>query len=412
MKTTIFKDAFLVDGTGREPVLSCSVVVEGNLIKEILEERLRFIPLNAEVVECQGRTLMPGLIDAHIHIGLVDADLSEQDRMNYSSLIAIKAVKILKETLDQGITTARDAGGADAGYRVAVEKGLIPGPRLKVCGRALSQTGGHGDYRLPTDESPVFNKSSGFNALICDGVEEVRKAAREELRRGADMLKILASGGCATPSDRVDGTSQYSLDEMKTAVFEAESANTYVLAHCYSNRSIRLALKAGVQSIEHGNFMNRETAKMLRDAGAYYVPTLTTYEILGTRGTEFGIPDFFQNKINCVREASLDALANAQKEGVIIGSGTDVIGPGQLYKTMELELKAKVMGPMGAIVSATKTNAQILKMEDKIGTVEEGKFADLILINGNPLEDISIFQKYEEKLMLIMLNGEIYKNTL
>jgi len=396
MSLYVFSNVTLIDGTGKDPIYPCSVVVEGNIIKEVVEGVSGSFSSAFEIIDCKGRTLMPGLIDAHIHIGLVEADLGEQNRMNYPSMVAIKAVKILKETLDQGITTARDAGGADAGYRKAVQSGLIPGPRLKVCGAAISQTGGHGDYRYPSEIRPLYNSKMGFDAIICDGVDEVRKAVREQLRRGVDMVKILASGGCATPSDDVDGTSQYSLEEIKTAVYEADSANTYVLAHCYSNRSIRLSLEAGVKSIEHGNFMDRKTAKMIKDAGAYYVPTLTTYEILGTKGKEFGIPDYFQKKINYVRESSFDAVANAQKEGVIIGSGSDVIGPGQPFKTMELELKAKVLGSMGAIVSATKINAKILNMEDQIGTIEAGKLADLILLDGNPLDDMSIFQKYKK----------------
>ena len=221
----------------------------------------------------------------------------------------------------------------------------------------------------------------------------------------------MASGGAGTPSDELE-SSQYSLEEIKTIVSEAESSGKYVMAHCYSNRGARLCAQAGVRSIEHGNLLNRESAKILRDANVYLVPTIVTYEMLCQKGKELGIPDYFQKKINYLKEKSLEALDIANQEGVKIASGSDLIGSLQGYKGMELELKSRVIGPMGAIVATTITNAKLLRQERNLGSIEKGKYADMILVNGDPLKDISLIQNYKEKITLIMKGGEIYKNII
>lgn len=406
MAVYVFKDATLLDCTGNDPVYPAYVVTEGDYIKEVGSGTPRAMPADAEVVNCKGMTLMPGLIDAHIHVGLFDRDLGEQPRRYHPSMQVIKALKVLEDTLMQGFTTCREAGGADAGFREAVAQGLVKGPRLTVSGRALTQTGGHGDFRLSTEIREPFDAIVGVG-VVCDGVSEVRKGAREQLRRGVDHIKVMAAGGCASPADEPD-TSQYSLEELSAIVFEAESAGKYAFAHCYSNRSMQLCAKAGIRSIEHGNFLDEETAKILKEAGCWYVPTLATYDIMVKRGEEFGIPPYFLRKMKQVQEYSLQAVENARKAGIPMGSGSDMVGPGTPYKALELELKAKVLGPMDAILSATKMNSKLMKMENLVGTVEEGKYADLLLVNGNPLEDIKVFQD-RQKLVMIMQQGKFVK---
>jgi len=214
-----------------------------------------------------------------------------------------------------------------------------------------------------------------------------------------------------SPSDAVD-TSQYSPDELKAAVWEAESAGKYVLAHCYSDRSIMNAVASGVRTIEHGNLLTEAGAKAMKEAGAYLVPTIVTYEMISRMGKELGIPDNNVRKINEAREKALVALRYAFKAGVRIGSGSDLLGEMQVFKGAELELQAKVMGPMGAIVATTKTNAEILRWEKILGTVEPGKLADLILVDGDPLKDITVLQKYQEKITLIIQGGRVHKNIL
>jgi imidazolonepropionase-like amidohydrolase len=341
----------------------------------------------------------------------VDTNILDQQRKNYPSAVIIRSLKIIEETLDQGFTTVRDCGGIDAGYREVLKQRLYPGPRLFVAGRSLSQTGGHGEIRLPCEGHAPVQAWSGLSSTICDGVDAVRQAAREQLRSGVDHVKIMAGGGCMSPGDEVE-TSQYSVEEMKAAVFEAESAGKYVAAHAYSSRSIDLCMAAGVRTIEHGNLMDRDSAQAMKEAGAYLVPTLVTYEMLSKKGKSLGIPADNIRKINQAKERGLEALSMANKAGVKIGSGSDLLGELQAHKGLELALKAKVLGPMGAIVATTRTNAEILDREKDLGTVEKGKLADLILVAGDPLKDITLIQRYREKISMIIQGGRIYKNLL
>jgi imidazolonepropionase-like amidohydrolase len=408
MSVYVFKDATLLDCTGNDPVYPAYVITEDDYIKEVGSGTPKAIPPDADVVDCKGMTLMPGLIDAHIHLGLFDRDLGEQPRRYYPSMQVVKALGVLEDTLMQGFTTCREAGGVDAGFREAVAQGLVKGPRLTISGMSLTQTGGHADPRLSTEIRDPFDAILGVG-MVCDGVAEVRRGAREQLRRGVDHIKVMAGGGCASPADEPD-TSQYSLEELSAIVFEAASAGKYAFAHCYSNRSMQLCAKAGMKSIEHGNFLDEETAKILKESGCWYVPTLATYDIMVKRGEEFGIPPYFLRKMKQVQEHSLQAVENAKKAGVPMGSGADVVGPGTPYKGLELELKARVLGPMEAILSATKMNSKLMEMENQVGTVEEGKYADLLLVDGDPLEDIKVFQD-RDKLVMIMQQGKFVKRT-
>jgi len=411
MGTLILKNATLIDGTGGDPIPKASVIVEGERIKEVLAGPPGKIPSDATTIDCRHQTLLPGLIDAHVHIGAVEANVMEQQRRNFTSLLVIRALRLIKETLDQGFTTVRDAGGADPGFREALRQGLIQGPRLFVAGYPLSQTGGHGDFRLPTEFRSPSEDVAGLPTRICDGVDQVRRGAREQLRQGVDHLKVMAGGGAMSPSDEID-TSQYSIEELKAAVFEAQSAGTYVMAHVYSSRSIRNSLAAGVRTLEHGNLLDEESARAMKDAGAFLVPTLVTYQMISQMGKDLGIPGDNIRKINIAREKSFEALSIAHRIGVKIASGSDLLGPMQVYKGTELELKSRVLGPMGAIVASTKTNAELLRKDECLGTIEAGKLADFILINGDPLKDMKLFQQFQEKMTVIIQGGRVYKNIL
>jgi imidazolonepropionase-like amidohydrolase len=410
-QTVVIKNTTIIDGTGADPVSNGFVVVENERIKEVGSGDPGNIPSNARKVDCRGQSLLPGLIDAHVHLGAVDANIIEQQRQYFSSLLVVKTLKIMEQTLDQGFTTVRDAGGADPGLRAAVDQGLVPGPRLFVCGPPLSQTGGHADFRLPTDMAPPVRSAAGLASWVCDGVDNVRHAARDLLRQGVDHIKVMAGGGAMSPSDEID-TSQYSLDELKAVVFEAESAGTYVMAHCYSDRSILNSVTTGVRTIEHGNLMTEKSAVAMRDAGAFLVPTIVTYEMISRLGKDMGIPENNVRKINIAREKAQEALETAYRTGVKIASGSDLLGPMQIHKAMELELKARVLGAIGALVATTKTNAELLKREKDLGTIEAGKLADIIVVDGDPLADIDILQQYQENITLIMKGGWIYKNKL
>lgn len=407
MSLKLFGNALLFDSTGDEPVEGGWVVTEDGTIRECGSGAPPSLP-SAERIDCRGLTLMPGLIDAHIHLSLFDNDCCELHRRDYLAMHYVKALGILRDTLEQGFTTARDAGGVDAGFRVAVERGFVPGPRLAVCGKSISQTGGHADMRYSTECSPPA--VSPFAAAVADGVAEVTKAAREQLRQGADHLKIMAGGGCASEADEPE-TTQYTPEEIRAVVYEADAVGKKVLAHCYSNSSMKLCAENGVYSVEHGNYLNRATAGILKKRGCWLVPTLTTYFYMSENGERLGLPAYFLRKMKQVRETALEAVQVAMDAGLDIGSGSDVVGSGQPHKNMEIGLKAQVMGPARAILSATRENARLMMREKEIGTIEPGKAADMILVAGEPLKNAGAFAD-RANIKIILQRGEFYRNGL
>jgi imidazolonepropionase-like amidohydrolase len=411
-ETTLLTNALLLDCTGNEPRERASVVVEGGRVFEVHSGDKPPTTRHDSIFDCAGMTLMPGLTDAHVHIGAVDVNILDQHREHPSNLVAMMMARILEDTLQQGFTTVRDAGGTDWSFKAAVDRGVVEGPRLLVSDRPLSQTGGHGDWRRSTEtQSPeIFCPTAGMRSVVCDGADEVRRAAREQLRLGADQIKVMASGGAMSPADELSAT-QYTLEELRAAVEEAEAARTYVMAHAYNDRSVRNCLESGVRSIEHGNLIDEETARLVARSGAYLVPTLVTYEALSDEGSEYGVPETVIRKIDEARGLGIRALRYAYEAGVKIASGSDLLGPLQDRKAHELEIKTEVMSPMESLMSATKTNAELFRMEDEFGTVERGKLADLLVVDGNPLEDIAVLQN-RENLKLIMKEGKQIKNEL
>jgi imidazolonepropionase-like amidohydrolase len=276
----------------------------------------------------------------------------------------------------------------------------------------LSQTGGHGDWRARFADTPDAHTVPGlFSAPeICDGPDAVRRAAREQLRRGARQIKVMASGGAMSPTDELDHT-QFTIEEIAAAVHEARAAGTYVLAHAYSPRAIANALEAGVRSIEHGNFLDEATAAAMKAKDAWLVPTLVTYEMIDRHGEAEGIPENNLRKIRQAKARGAQAVAIARDAGLQIGSGSDLLASMQPHKTTELVLKAEVMGAMDAVVSATRSNAELFGLANDIGTIEEGKLADLIAVSGNPIDDITVLQS-AENVVLVMKAGDVVKTLI
>ena len=407
MATIIFANCAVLDGTSCARREGHHVLVEGKRIKEVSDRPIACT--GAETIDLAGRTLMPGLIDAHVHVIAVDAALSRLAEQPLT-LTSLQAGRVLEGMLARGFTTVRDAGGADGGLAEAVEQGLVRGPRLFPSGQALSQTGGHGDLR-PRTRSVVSCACCEFGAglaRIADGVDECRRAARDELRKGATQIKIMASGGVASPYDPIWNL-QYSDDEMRAIVEEARAWRTYVLAHAYTPEAIRRAVGNGVRSIEHANLIDAPTAVLIAEADGFVVPTLVTYDALYRFGRDLGIAEVSLGKLGEVREAGLRSLEVLQQAGVKIGYGTDLLGAMHKYQSREFVIRAEAMAPFEVIRSATIVNAELLNRPGELGVVAPGALADLIAVDGDPLADISLLDGQGEHLSVIMKDGVLYK---
>lgn len=361
------------------------------------------VPENAQLIDGTGKFVIPGLIDAHVHVVASSADFRSLGWMP-SSYVYAHTARIMGEMLRRGFTTVRDLSGADFGLAQAQAEGLLDGPKLHFCGKALSQTGGHGDMRLPGEDHDPNSRGCCGVGRVADGVDAVRAAARDELRKGAHHIKIMASGGVASPTDRIDST-QYSMEEMRAAVEEAEAANRYVAAHAYTARAINRALEAGVRSIEHGNLLDDESLRLFVEKDAFLVPTLVTYWALKEEGREYGLTEEMWSKVDAVLSAGLEAIARAHEAGVKLVFGSDLLGGMHRHQNEQFRLLGKVQPAIDIIRSATTTAAQLLGMEGKLGIVAPGADADLLLLDADPLEDISVLADIDEHLECLIQDG-------
>lgn len=401
----------MLDSTLPELREGYHVYIEEGFIKEVSDQPIN-PPENTQRINLKGRVLMPGLSDAHVHVTAVDANLAALIDLP-TTLLTAKAAQVMEAMLMRGFTTVRDAGGADWGLAEAVRLGYLKGPRLLHSGHALSQTGGHGDLRTRNNnfESCACAYQAGVLSRVADGVDEVRKATRDELRKGATQIKIMASGGIASPTDHIANT-QYSRDEIQAIVEETDAARTYVMAHAYTARAIHRAVENGVRSIEHGNLIDRPTAEFVAERNAFVVPTMSTYEMLYRLGGEMGFPQDSLTKLNDVRQSAVNALEICKAAGVKIAHGSDLLGGMHEYQSLEFHLKSQVLTHHEVITSATAINAELFNLEGKIGVIASGAYADLLVVEGNPLENLGLLQEEGRYLSLIMKEGQIYKNTL
>ncbi len=409
MTAIIFANCALLDDAGDERREDRHVLVEGGRIREVSDRPIASAA--AETIDLAGRTLLPGLIDAHVHVVAVDQALARLGERP-ASLVTLQAARVLEGILQRGFTTVRDAGGADGGLAEAVEEGLVQGPRIFPSGRALSQTGGHGDLRPRTRSVSVAAcaccEGGAGLARIADGVAECRRAARDELRKGATQIKIMASGGVASPYDPVWNL-QYSEGEVRAIVEEARAWRTYVMAHAYTPEAIRRSIDFGVRSIEHGNLIDEATAELVASADAFVVPTLVTFDALYRFGRELGFPETSLAKLGEVREAGLRSLEILQEAGVKIGFGTDLLGAMHRHQGHEFAIRAEAMAPFDIIRSATIVNAELLNRKGELGVIAPDARADLIVIDGDPLGDIALLDGQGEHLTHIMKDGVFYK---
>jgi imidazolonepropionase-like amidohydrolase len=386
-----------------------AVVVEGGRVVEVAATAAVRAG-EATVVDVGGRTVMPGLVDAHVHVNAVTADLGALESWS-PAYVAARAAGVLRGMLDRGFTTVRDVAGADFGIAAAVAEGLLPGPRVVFGGKALSQTGGHGDPRGPgravVDQHPCCPTLT----VIADGVAEVRRAAREQLRRGAGHVKVMLSGGIASPTDRIDST-QYSMEELRAVVEEARAANRYVTGHAYTAAAVNRGLEAGVGCIEHGNLMDASSVALFKSTGAFYVPTLATYAALAAEGLDHGFPADQHAKVYEVLDAGRAALELAHRAGLPIVYGTDLLGGMHPRQLTEFTLRAEVQPPADVLRSATTVAARLLGLEGRVGVVAPGAFADLLVVDGNPLQRLEVLTDPARNLRLVMAAGRLHRNEL
>ena len=404
-------NARLFDGASGALLPNTTLVIEGERVTAVTQQALQVD--DAQCIDVGGRVVLPGLIDAHVHVAATSHDLVAL-ALQPPSLVGAQSSHILRDMLRRGFTTVRDAAGADFGLQEAVARGLYEGPRLFIAGRPISQTGGHADMRPKgVDGRGMFCSCAGLGLVgaIADGVGEVRRAVREQVRNGANHIKIMAGGGVSSPTDPIDGT-QFSVEELRAAVEEAEAANLYALAHAYSPRAVTRAVQAGVRSIEHGNLIDEATARVMKTHGAYLVPTLSTYAALADEGQRLGWSVAMLDKLQAVHDRGLEAVKIARAEGVPIVFGTDLLGHMHARQSGEFALRTPALSAVEVLQSATITAARLMRQEAHIGQLVAGAWADLLVVDGDPTQDLGVLADPARNIRLLMQGGRVVRSSL
>ena len=398
--TVAFIDGRVIVGDGRILDHASVLVKDGKILKIALNGMN--IPKDAQTIPLDGQTLLPGFIDAHIHICMDGSPDPVAAGLTESPIITtLKAAESARRTLMAGVTTVRDMGGKDGidfGLRQAIDSGLIPGPRMLISGRLICMTGGHG-WQI---------------GLEANGPDEVRKAAREQIKAGVDIVKLMATGGVLTPAVE-PGSEQLTEEELRAGVEEAHKAGKKTATHAMGTRGIQNALRAGIDSIEHGVYLDDETVSMMMERNIPLIPTISALYNIETKGIEAGIPAFAVEKTLKVKPFHLESIRMAREAGVSVAAGTDAGTPFNLHGENLGEIKLLVdyggFSAMGAIEAGTRIAARVLGLEKELGTVEEGKVADLVLVEGNPLDNIDVLLN-QESICLVMQGGKIVKGGI
>jgi imidazolonepropionase-like amidohydrolase len=415
---TLFTNVHVFDGISAKRIENANVLIEGNLIKSVSTDPID--AAGATVIDGGGRTLMPGLIDAHVHLSLNMGFLTMYNQA--PDYIAARTLAEAKNTLLRGFTSVRDTGGQVLGAKKAIDEGYHIGPRIWASGAGISMTAGHADLRPPTQRprqlgGPAWTEGEyNGGVVIADGVPEVLSAARMQMRNGSAFLKMFTSGAVSGMYDPLD-IGEYSFDEIKAAADEAKRWNTYLAVHTYNDKGSRLALEAGAMSIEHASLMTEETMKLLVKKGAF----LSTQTGVFLSDPPAGWSEGSKARQRQAKEGLDNMFKLAKKYGAKITIGSDYVDNGEQKKEQSLELSNRLtwFEPAEILAQATSGNAEILYFSGprnpypgKLGVIEEGAFADILLVEGNPVEDLTLFHNPEENLPLIMKDGVIYKNTL
>ncbi|MFD0848657.1 metal-dependent hydrolase family protein [Sphingosinicella xenopeptidilytica] len=405
----VIENCSIFDGVSEEVRPNCSIIIENGVIREINEggnaPRLDDVP----IINAAGRFVMPGMIDAHFHAYGIELNPALVDKVK-PELRGLHAKYILEAALGRGFTTIRDAAGGDIALSMALSQGLIDGPRFFFPGLAVSQTGGHGDLRAAGHYDSCPCAYCGSMSVVADGPEEVRKIVREQLRTGATHVKLFVSGGVLSPTDPI-WMNQLADDEIRVAVAEAETRRAYVMAHAHTNEAVLRCIANGVRSIEHATLVEADGAKAIADAGAFVIPTLAIGDTMLREGASMGLPRAMIDKLKEALDASSHSLERLRSAHTRIGFGTDLLGKLMPQQSIEFRLRREVCQPVEILRQATSTNAALLNMEGKLGVLAPGAYADILIIDGSPLNDITVLENHSH-IRMIMRDGRIIRNTL
>jgi len=410
MTQLLFRNFSLLEPEVGELQSGFELLIEGDAVKEVSDKPIKAD--GADVIDCGRRTVMPGLIDSHVHVMLSEVNIRYLEAVPLT-LMTARAARLMLAMLNRGFTSVRDTGGADWGMKTAVDQGDIPGPRLFIAGAAIGPTGGHSDPRRRTDFGMRCHccDAMRFGMRQSDGVSEMLKSVREQMRQGADHIKLMMSGGVASPYDPLDSL-QLSPAEVAAAVEEAHAFGRYVCAHAYTPEAITRAAHAGVRTIEHGNLIDEASAKLMAEKGMFLIANLVTYYAMRERAAEFGMTGDMLAKNDLVIDGGLRSLEICKRAGVPVAYGTDLLGALQVEQSREFMIRSEAMSPIEIIRAATTIGARIVRQEGRLGTLKAGAYADLIVIDGDPLKNLGLFQEEGKHLAAIMKGGKFHKNRL
>ncbi|MEM9652702.1 MAG: amidohydrolase family protein [Actinomycetota bacterium] len=408
------RNGTLLDTTTMEMVGERSVVIEDDRIVDVIDGDGGSAGRNIDAdvtIDASGRYLLPGFIDAHVHHVIPTMNFARLQRMTDTELVLAMA-KLAEATVSRGFTSVRDAAGAVGELVNAIERGLCPGPRITRAGRALSQTGGHGDLR-PSNEVPIPSCGCQIDTNnlghVTDGADACRKAARYELRDGSDFIKIMASGGVASPTDPFDSV-QFTAEEIRAITTETDHRHTYTTAHAYLPDAIGHAIENGVRCIEHGNGVDQAVAERMAELGVIMVPTLVTYKAMQDEGAKFGMPTVNLDKNRGVFEMGQASIEIAKRAGVELGFGTDLLGEVQPWQNQEFAIRADLEPAADVLRSLYVTNAKLCRAEGLAGVLKPGAYADLLVSDVNPLERLSALAHPDAHIATIVHRGVVVRD--